>query len=399
MDRGGRDETKGGATADAADARVRAPAAADAPPDADRPSETGAASAGGLAGLRKATLWALGAAAALFVYFVIADRATPFSGDAQVQAFVLRVAPEVTGHVGEVAVVDNQVVGQGDLLFAIDPEPFEIAVNQAQARLEQAGQSVGANTAAVDAAQAQLERARANAENVRAQTARVMELVRKGVYAKAREDDAVSAIEQAEAAVQAAAADLRRAREQLGPEGESNPAVQDALAALETARYNLERTEMTAPARGVVTNLQLAPGQTVTAGAAAMTFISAEDIWLRAAMRENSLGVLAQGQRAEVVLDALPGRVFGATVRSVGWGVAPDAVDPATGLPQSTASQGWLTDPQRFPVILSFDEGRLPQGARYGSRAAVIVYAAGNPVMDAIAWARIRLIALLTYVS
>ncbi|MAS41769.1 MAG: transporter [Rhodobacteraceae bacterium] len=364
-----------------------------------RPEAPAGKSGGGLAGLRRATLWALGVAAALFLYFVIADRTTPFSGDAQVQAFVLRVAPEVTGHVDRVGVVDNQVVQQGDALFAIDPEPFEIAVSQAQARLEQAGQSVGANTAAVDAAQAQLDRARANAENVRAQTARIMELVRKGVYAQAREDEAVSAIEQAEAAVQAAEADLRRAQEQLGPEGESNPAVQDALAALETARYNLARTEMTAPGMGVVTNLQLAIGQTVTAGASAMTFISAEDIWLRAALRENSLGVLEQGQRAEVVLDALPGRIFGATVRSVGWGVAPDAVDPATGLPKSTASQGWLTDPQRFPVILSFDEDQLPRGARYGSRAAVIVYAAGNPVMDAIAWARIRLIALLTYVS
>ncbi|SFJ22456.1 HlyD family secretion protein [Albimonas pacifica] len=353
----------------------------------------------GLAGLRRATLWALGVAVLLFVYYVIADRTTPFSGDARVQAFVLRVAPEVTGHVARVGVVDNEVVEAGDELFAIDPEPFQIAVDQAQARLEQAGQAVGANTAAVDAAQAQLERARANAANVRAQTERVLELVRKGVYAQAREDDAVAAIDESEAAVSAAAADLRRAQEQLGPEGENNPAVQEALAALETARYNLARTAMTAPARGVVTNLQLAVGQTVTAGAASMTFISAEDIWLRAAMRENSLGVLSQGQSAEVVLDALPGQVFRATVRSVGWGVAGEAVDPATGLPQSTVAQGWLTDPQRFPVILSFEMEQLPRGARYSSRAAVIVYAGDNPVMDAIAWARIRLIALLTYVS
>ncbi|MDF2231550.1 HlyD family secretion protein [Albimonas sp. CAU 1670] len=372
----------------------------------DEPAETGAgagpeaaAKRDGLAGLRRVTLWALGVAVVLFVYFVAADRTTPFSGDARVQAFVLRVAPEVTGHVARVGVVDNQVVEAGEELFVIDPEPFEIAVQQAQARLEQAGQSVGANTAAVDAAQAQLERARANAQNVRAQTERVMELVRKGVYAKAREDQAISAIEQAEAAVQAAAADLRRAQEQLGPEGESNPAVQDALAALETARYNLERTSMTAPGRGVVTNLSLAVGQTVTAGAASMTFISAEDIWLRAAMRENSLGVLAQGQAAEVVLDALPGRVFKATVRSVGWGVAGEAEDPATGLPKSTTAQGWLTDPQRFPVILSFEMDQLPRGARFGSRAAVIVYAGDNAIMDAIAWARIRLISFLTYVS
>ncbi|WP_339951168.1 HlyD family secretion protein [uncultured Albimonas sp.] len=358
-----------------------------------------AAARDGLAGLRRATLWALGIAVALFAYYVIADRTTPFSGDARVQAFVLRVAPEVTGHVARVNVVDNEVVEAGEELFAIDPEPFQIAVDQAQARLEQAGQAVGANTAAVDVAQAQLERARANAQNVRAQTERVLELVRKGVYAKAREDDALAAIDESEAVVLAAAADLRRAQEQLGPEGENNPGVQDALAALESARYNLERTTMTAPARGVVTNLQLAAGQTVTAGAASMTFISAEDIWLRAAMRENSLGVLSQGQSAEVVLDALPGQVFRATVRSVGWGVAGEAVDPATGLPQSTAAQGWLTDPQRFPVILSFEMEQLPRGARYGSRAAVIVYTGDNAVMDAIAWARIRLIALLTYVS
>ncbi len=364
----------------------------------DQPAGSGGAR-DGLAGLRRITLWALGVAVLLFAYYVVADRTTPFSGDARVQAFVLRVAPEVTGHVARVGVVDNEVVEAGDELFAIDPEPFQIAVDQAQARLEQAGQAVGANTAAVDAAQAQLERARANAANVRAQTERVLELVRKGVYAQAREDDAIAAIDESEAAVTAAAADLRRAQEQLGPEGENNPGVQEALAALETARYNLARTAMTAPARGVVTNLQLAVGQTVTAGASSMTFISAEDIWLRAAMRENSLGVLSQGQAAEVVLDALPGQVFQATVRSVGWGVAGEAVDPATGLPQSTQAQGWLTDPQRFPVILSFEMDQLPRGARYGSRAAVIVYAGDNPVMDAIAWARIRLIALLTYVS
>ncbi|MGR3783823.1 MAG: HlyD family secretion protein [Albimonas sp.] len=381
-------------------AKTNEPAPAEPRSAADEgPEATAADPRDGLAGLRRVTLWALGVAVLLFAYYVAADRTTPFSGDARVQAFVLRVAPEVTGHVARVGVVDNQVVEAGAELFALDPQPLEIAVDQAQARLEQAGQAVGANTAAVDAAQAQLERARANAANVRAQTERVLELVRKGVYAQAREDDAIAAIDESEAVVVAAAADLRRAQEQLGPEGENNPAVQEALAALETARYNLERTAMTAPARGVVTNLQLAVGQTVTAGAASMTFISAEDIWLRAAMRENSLGVLEQGQAAEVVLDALPGRVFRATVRSVGWGVAGEAVDPATGLPQSTQAQGWLTDPQRFPVILSFETERLPWGARYGSRAAVIVYTGDNPVMDAIAWARIRLIAFLTYVS
>ena len=353
----------------------------------------------GMAGLRRATLWALGAAALLFVYFVVADRTTPFAGDATVQAFVLRVTPEVGGRVISVNVGDNELVEEGGVLFAIDPEPFELAVAQAQARLDQAGQTVGADTAAVEASSARVEQARANEENVRAQTARVLELVAKGVYAKAREDDAVAAIKESAAAVATAEADLQREREQLGPLGADNPAVLEALAALETARFQLSRTTLSAPGRGVVTNLQLAVGQTVAPGHSAMTFISSQDVWLLASMRENSLGVLEPGQRAEVVLDALPGQVFPATVRSIGWGVAGQSVDPATGLPKTSVAQGWLTDPQRFPVVLSFDQENLPFGARYGSRAAAIVYVGGNPVMDAIAWARIRLIALVTYVS
>ena len=362
-------------------------------------AQAAAAGGDGMAGLRRATLWVLGVASLLFVYFVIADRTTPFASDALVQAFVLRVTPEVGGRVVSVNVRDNEFVEEGGELFAIDPKPFELAVAQAKARLDQAGQTVGADTAAVEAAAARVEQARAVEGNVRAQTARVLELVAKGVYAKAREDDAVATIGEAAAAVATAEANLQSERERLGPLGADNPAVLEALATLETARFRLSHTKLLAPGRGVVTNLQLAVGQVVEPGHSPMTFISAQDVWLLAAIRENSLGVLEPGQRAEVVLDALPGRVFHATVRSIGWGVAGQNVDPATGLPKVSAAQGWLTDPQRFPVVLSFDQEELPDGARYGSRAAVIVYAGDNPVMNSIAWARIRLIALLTYVS
>jgi multidrug resistance efflux pump len=354
---------------------------------------------GDLTGLRRITLVAVAIAIIVFLYYVIADRTTPFAGDARVQAFVLRIAPELNGRVASVGVTDNSVVEQGTELFRIDKTPFEIAVSQAQARLEQAGQNLGASTAAVELSQARLDEARAAAANVRTQSERVLELVRRGVYAKAREDDAIAAIDSAEAVVESAEADLRRAQEQLGPEGQDNPQIKDALSALEKARYDLSRTSVVAPARGVVTNLQLATGQVVGAGQQVMTFISAEDIWLLASLRENSLSVLAPGQDAEVVLDTLPGQVFSAEVRSVGWGVGGGQVDPQTGLPKTTSEGGWLTDPQRFPVQLVFNQERLPKGARYGSRAAVMIYADDNAFMNAIAWLRIRLIAIMTYVS
>src|ERR1700750_2716287 len=92
----------------------------------------------------------------LFGWTLVADRLTPYTSDASVRAFVVRMVPEVSGKVVEVAVYDNQIVRTGDLLYRMDPTPFRIAVERAEAKLAAAGQAVGASTAAVDAAQAQL---------------------------------------------------------------------------------------------------------------------------------------------------------------------------------------------------------------------------------------------------
>ena len=364
-------------------------------------TKTSEASGGGtaLGGLRRITLIAIGIAMVFFVYAVLADRTTPFAGDARVQAFVLRVATELSGRVEGVGVEDNAIVEAGHELFRIEPTPFQLSVDQARARLAQAGQSVDASTSGIEVSQSRLEEARANEANVRAQSDRIFQMVDKGIYAQARGDQAQAAVDVARAAVESAQADLERAREELGPQGADNPQILDAMAALQSAEYDLARTKVFSPTRGVVTNLQLASGQTVSAGQPAMTFISADDVWLLASVRENSLSVIEPGQIAEVVLDTFPGQVFPARVRSVGWGIAGDSVDPATGLPKSTNSSGWLTDPQRFPVHLEFLSEARPVGVRYGSRAAVIIYARENAVMDAIAWARIRLISILTYVS
>src|SRR5215475_7900911 len=131
---------------------------------------------------RRWTLVILVLGVLLFGWTLIADRLTPYTGDASVRTFVIRIVPEVSGKVVEVAVQDNQIVRTGDLLYRIDPTPFRIAVERAEAKLAAAGQTVGASTAGVDAAQAQLVEAIALRDNVREQAARVFELVRKNVY-------------------------------------------------------------------------------------------------------------------------------------------------------------------------------------------------------------------------
>ena len=351
--------------------------------------------------LRRWTLVILVICVVLFGWTVIADRLTPYTSDASVRVFVVRMVPEVSGKVIEVAVHDNQIVRTGDLLYRIDPTPFRIAVERAEAKLAAAGQAVGASTAAVDEAQAQLVQEIAQRDNVREQTARVFELVRVGVYAASKGDQARSELDTAEAQVQRARAALEQARQALGPKGADNPQIRDALAALEQARLDLARTTLRAPGDGVVTNLQLNIGQFAPAGQPALTFLDARLVWLQAFVRENSLEFISPGTRAEVVLDVLPGRVLPARVESLGWGVGEGDVDPTTGLPKTRqGTGGWLASAQRFPVDLAFEtDGGPPRGVRYSARASVIFYTGEHPVFDALAWFWIRLISVLTFVS
>src|SRR5215472_12731619 len=351
--------------------------------------------------LRRWTLVILVLFVLLFGWTLIADRLTPYTSDASVRTFVVRIRPEVSGKVIEVAVHDNQTVRAGDLLYRIDLTPFRIAVESAEAKLAAAGQAVGASTAGVDAAQAQLVEQIAERDNIREQAGRVFELVRTGVYPRARADQARSQLDAAEAQVQHAQASLEQARQALGPKGADNPQIREALAALEQARLDLTRTTLRAPGDGVVSNLQLNVGQFAAAGQPAMTFLDARLVWLQAFLRENSLEYIEPGTRAEVVLDVLPGRVLPARVVSLGWGVGEGDVDPTTGLPKThQGTGGWLASAQRFPVDLAFETASgPPHGVRYNARASVILYTGEHPVANALAWLWIRLISVLTYVS
>ena len=260
-----------------------------------------------------------------------------------------------------------------------------------------AARAMGASTASVDAAQAQLVSARAQRDNVREQSRRVMELIDRGVYARARYDEAKASLDSAEAAVVKAQADLQRARQELGSAGSDNPQIKQALAVLEKARLDLVRTEITAPADGVITNLQLAVGQVVSAGQPALTFIDAGTIWVSAAFKENSLEYVRADNRAEVVFDLLPGQVFKARVESIGWGVAQEG-NSASALPTIRNESGWVRDPQRFPVRLVVDRP-YPLGPRYGSQVDVVIYTGDNPLMNALGALKARLLAILSYVN
>jgi multidrug resistance efflux pump len=348
--------------------------------------------------LRRVALVIVLLALVLFVLSIFMERRTPSTTQAQVQAYVVGIAPEVAGRVIEVNVTDNSHVKADQVLFRIDPSSYQIAVEAAEASLASVGQSIGASTATVDAAQAKLVGAQTDRDNLREQYGRASELVARGVYSKARYDTTKSAFDQAESKVQAAQADLDKAREQLGPAGKDNPQLRAALAALERAQLDLEHTTIHAPSDGVVTNLQLSIGKVVTVGQPAMTFIDVGTIWISAAFKENSLENVAVGNRADILFDALPGKLYSAKVESVGLGVSGGTTDPNTGLPTIRNDSGWVKEAQRFPVRLTMVT-QPKTGVRYGSQATVVIYTGEHPVTNAWGSLWIRIMSVLTYVG
>lgn len=337
----------------------------------------------------------------LFVWYLVADRVTPFTSNVRVKAIVIDIVPEVSGYVAEVPVSNGQLVEKDHLLARIDQRPFVLDVEGLRADLQAATQSVGAGSSGIEVAQANLVAAQVNLDNLRVQGARIFELEKKGVVATAKADDQRSQILGAESQVSAAQADLDRAQRQLGNAGEDNPQILAATAQLGKAELALQWTELRAPARGVVVDLKIGEGTFAQAGKPLMTFGSFDDIWVEAYLTENNLGRLAAGQPAEITLDVYPGRIFDGVVSSITVGVSAGP-DSSAGLPRAQDEQAWMRNAQRYPVRIKMT------GYEIGSEKTdihrlmncqgdVIVYTSKNWLMNTLGAAWIRVNAWLSY--
>ncbi|MFL9919443.1 HlyD family secretion protein [Paraburkholderia fungorum] len=319
------------------------------------------------------------------VWYLLADRLTPYTQQARVQAFVVPVASEVSGRVTRVYVRNNQDVKAGALLFEVDPEHYRIAVDRARADLESMRRQIGASTAGIDSARASLRAAQANELKARQDSERLERLYREdqGTISQRRLELARASLEQATSQVAAARAEVQRAREQEGGSEEDNARLRSAATALEKAELDFTNTRVRARSAGLITDLRTDAGQFTAAGSPVMTLITIHDMWISAEMTENNLGHVEPGTPVSIALDALPGQVFEGRVRSVGYGVSVGPNAPPGGLPTVQNSRDWLRPAQRFPVIVEFTQGELSglRGVRVGGQAEVMAFPThGNPL-------------------
>jgi len=348
--------------------------------------------------VRKVTRYLMIIVAILFIWYVVSDRIAPWTDQARVQAYVIPVVPQVSGRVIEVNVVKDQVVEPGHVLLKIDPSDYELAVQAAEAALELAGQEIGAGTATVTTAQAKLVEAITNLEHAKTQSVRVFELEKKNVMSRAEGDKARAVVKQAEAQVDSARAELEKAKQALGVQGEANPRIRAAIADLKKVQLDLSRTTVRAPSKGGITNLQIEEGYFASAGVPLMTFIEFDNVWIQANMRENNIANIEPGDPVDIALDVAPGKVFRGRVSSIGFAVETNTTGQVGGLATVESKSGWLRDAQRFPVIIAFDDDRVHGLRRLGGQADVLVYTSNNWIINPLGWLYIRLLSLFSYV-
>jgi len=339
----------------------------------------------------------------LFVYHVLSDRYTPYTSQARVETFLTQVAPEVAGDVLEVDVKDNGAVRKGQLLFRIDPEPYELAVRSAEANLAVALQGSDVSVADVGAARAQVEKQRVDLSASRKLNKIVTDLVDENALARTQEIRSSSDVGKTQADLARAEADLRRAQANLGEPGFRNPKVRQAVAALDQARLDLRNTRVVAAADGIVTNLRLATGQYVAPGQPLLSFLETGPRWISADLRENQLGNVKPGQDVAIALDSKPGKLFRGKVHSVGWGITQGDEAPTGQLATVQPPQGWIRQPQRFPVRILMLPGKGEDAqfdaGRSGAQANVIIYTSDKSLLNPIGRLWIKLITLLSYLQ
>ncbi len=349
--------------------------------------------------IKKVSIIVLVITTIFFVWYVSSDRHTPYTDQARIQGLITPVSPRVSGFVTGLNINLHSRVNAGDTLFQLDKRPFEIAIQIAEAEIDNSTQSVAAGSASVKSsagklgvAKAQLDRAQRNWDRVQ----RVMK-ENEGALSEADKDQSETALLQAVEQVASAEASLERAKQSLGESGPDNPKIRRAIQNLEKAQLDLEFSTVIAPTEGVIESFDVDLGYYATAGQPITTLISNSDVWIQANLKENNLSKMKIDNDVEFVLDIAPGKIFKGKVRSLGFGVATNQTNKG-GLPTVSVKKGWLQDPQRFPVIITSDDPSVRDLYRLGGQVDVVVYTGDNFMLNRIAGLRLKLISMLSYV-
>lgn len=292
--------------------------------------------------------------------------------NAQVKTDIVSVSAQVTGPVIEVDVKNGDHVKAGDVLFKIDPAPFQVALEQAQGQLAAAKLQTGQLETQAAGTSADITGAQATLAVKQKAFARQQALLKQGFTTRSDYDTAYNDLRTAEAQLEDAKARAANAQAAIAPG--QQPSIQQAQAAVDKAKLDLDRAVVRAPMSGDVANAdRLQVGQMAVQGLGMLSLVHSNGAWVEANFKEKQLTRMVPGQRATVTIDAYPGLKFPGFVQSVGAGTGSEF----SLLPAQNANGNWVKVTQRVPVRIAFD-GKPSRPMIAGLSAEVTVYLNSN---------------------
>src|SRR3954468_9752942 len=283
-------------------------------------------------------------------YMWLTSGASVSTDDAQGKQDIVSVSPQVNGQVVQVFVRNGARVKRGDLLFRIDPQPYRVALEQAEATLATARLQTQVLRTTAAGTGGDIAGAEANLAIKRNALGRQQALLKKGFTTRADYEDALNEVKTAETELADARARSANASAAIAP-GEQ-PSIAQAQAAVDKARLDLSRTAIHAPMDGVVENADnLQIGQMAVTGIGMLSLVHSQTAWVEANFKEKDVGKMIPGQRARIEVDAYSGQKFDAHVQSIGAGTG----SQFSLLPAQNANGNWVKVTQRVPVRIAFN--------------------------------------------
>jgi membrane fusion protein, multidrug efflux system len=281
--------------------------------------------------------------------------------DSYVQAVNVSISPQVAGQVVAIAARSNTPVKRDNPLFNLDPEPYRIALANAEAQLGIARDQVRNLIETYRSRLKQIDEAKATVDYAQTNYDRQQHLFDTGAVPRATLDAAIRDLQTAKATLASLERDAAAARAQLGDNPDmpidEQATVKQAQSAVDAAARNLRLTSIVAPFDGIPNNVEsIAVGAFLNAGQSAFPLVSTNDLYIEANIRETDLTYVRQGNPARVTIDAYPDMPIDARVTTL----APASGSVFALLPPQNATGNWVKVVQRIPVRISF--GQVPAG-------------------------------------
>jgi len=303
---------------------------------------------------------------ALAIIILFMNIVAPSSSDVRAMNYVIPIVPRVTGQVTEVPVEPNRPIKKGDVLFKIDPVPFEATVKGTEATLRGLGDQLKNAAAKKASLTPRIELAKKRVEQFTA-------LASTGAGKRADLEQAQSDLGNLESEFLAADATESQAKAQIVK----------SEADLRSAKYDLDGTTHLAPANGRVANLALRPGVRATQFATmpVMSFIEEDDPWVLAFFHQNELRYVEPGNEAEIFMEMYPGRIIKCKVDSILWATAQGQMPISGNLPNT---QPMAAPEQRIAVRLLVEPKDRELFLAAGARGAGAIYTEHGKILHII---------------